>query len=44
MRKCLLVIMIGMVLTIDIYGGINELIAKFKENNAEHSWIVVHVE
>lgn len=45
MRKALLVIMVGMVLVMDIYGIINEIIAKIEENNAKNDvGIVVYVE
>ena len=45
MRKVLLVIMIGMVIVMDLYGAVSEIVAKIEENNAKNSVrTVVYVE
>ena len=47
MRKSLLVILIGMVLAMDLYGIVTELISNYKATNVEEiekSYITVYVE
>ena len=47
MRKLLLVTLIGMVLAMDLYGIVTELISNYKATNVEEvnkSYIVVYTE
>ena len=44
MRKCLVVVLIGMVLAIDVYGLVNEFISELEAKKVEESYTIVYME